>query len=107
MVVRDPWCTAQKTRPLVRQRSEESGHTLDKLKEVVSNFVISLDKAEVRKALRDLRPRTELCIKTGVFHFESKVKTSCPTSVSSSKELNLSFKLNSTLPDLSLTTSPL
>ena len=52
MVVRDPWCTAQKTRPLVRQRSEESGHTLDKLKEVVSNFVISLDKAEVRKALR-------------------------------------------------------
>ena len=33
------------------------------LKEVVSNFVESLDEEEVRRAVRDIRPRAELCIK--------------------------------------------
>ena len=30
---------------------------------VVSNFVESLDEEEVRRAVRDIRPRAELCIK--------------------------------------------
>ena len=59
-----------------RQRSGESGHTLYKLKEVVCNFVITLDKAEVRRAVRDLGPRNELCNKMEVSHFESKEKKS-------------------------------
>ena len=42
--------------------------------EVVSDFVASLDPAEVRRALRDVRPRAELCVKMDGGHFESKLK---------------------------------
>ena len=42
--------------------------------EVVSDFVASLDPAEVRRALRDVRPRAGLCIKMEGGHFESKLK---------------------------------
>ena len=31
--------------------------------EVVNTFVASLDEAEVRRAVRDVRPRAELCVK--------------------------------------------
>ena len=34
----------------------------------------SLDKAELRRAERDVRPRAELCIKMGCSHFESRLK---------------------------------
>ena len=44
--------------------------TLDDLIEVVSDFVASLDPAEVR----DVRPRAELCVKMDGGHFESKLK---------------------------------
>ena len=39
--------------------------TLEDLKEVVSDFVDSLDDAVVRRAVRDVRPRAELCLKMG------------------------------------------
>ena len=42
--------------------------------EVVSDFVASLDPAEVRRAVRDVRPRAELCVKMDGGHFESKLK---------------------------------
>ena len=42
--------------------------------EVVNTFVASLDEAEGRGAVRDVRPRAELCIKMGDNHFESKLK---------------------------------
>ena len=48
--------------------------TLDDLMEVVSDFVASLDPAEVRRAVRDVRPRAELCVKMDGGHFESKLK---------------------------------
>ena len=48
--------------------------TLDDLKEVVSNFVESLDKEVVRRAVRDVRHRMELCIKMDGGHFESQLK---------------------------------
>ena len=48
--------------------------TLDDLKEVVSNFVESLDEEEVRRAASDVRPRAELCIKMDSSHFESQLK---------------------------------
>ena len=48
--------------------------TQEELKEVVSNFVASLDKEDVRRAVRDVRFRAELCIKMGCGHFESKLK---------------------------------
>ena len=48
--------------------------TLDDLMEVVSDFVASLDPAEVRRAARDVRPRAELCVKMDGGHFESKLK---------------------------------
>ena len=48
--------------------------TLDDLKEVVSDFVESLDEEEVRRAVRDVRPRAELCIKMDGGHFESQLK---------------------------------
>ena len=41
--------------------------------EVVTGYVGSLDEAEVRKAVRDVRPRAELCVKMGGGHFESKL----------------------------------
>ena len=44
------------------------------LKEVVSNFVESLDDEVVRRAVRDVRPRAELCLKMGGGHFESQLK---------------------------------
>ena len=34
----------------------------------------SLDKAKVRRAVRDVRPRAEMCVKMGGGHFESKLK---------------------------------
>ena len=40
--------------------------TLEDLIKVVTTFVGSLDEAEVRKAVRDVRPRAELCIKMKV-----------------------------------------
>ena len=49
--------------------------TLNDLKEVMSNFVKSLDEEEVRRAVRDIRPRAELCIKMNSGHFfESLLK---------------------------------
>ena len=38
---------------------------LEDLMEVVNAFVASLDEAEVRRAVRAVRPRAELCIKMG------------------------------------------
>ena len=48
--------------------------TLEELKEVVSDFVACLDEEEVRRAVRDVRPRAELCIRNGGGHFESQLK---------------------------------
>ena len=48
--------------------------SLEDLMEVVTGYVGSLDEAEVRKAVRDVRPRAELCVKMGGGHFESKLK---------------------------------
>lgn len=48
--------------------------TLEELKMVVSDFVASLDEDEVRRAVRDVRPRAEMCIKMGGGHFESQLK---------------------------------
>ena len=48
--------------------------TLRELKEVVSDFVDSLDEQEVRRAVRDTIPRAELCVKMGGGHFESQLK---------------------------------
>ena len=48
--------------------------TLEDLKEVVSDFVDSLDDAVVRRAVRDVRPRAELCLKIGGGQFESQLK---------------------------------
>ena len=48
--------------------------TLEDLKEVVSDFVESLDDEVVRRAVRDVRPRAELCLKMGGGHFESQLK---------------------------------
>ena len=38
---------------------------LGELQEVVSDFVESLDEDVVRRAVRDVRPRAEMCIKMG------------------------------------------
>lgn len=48
--------------------------SLKELKTVVSDFVECLDEDVVRRAVRDIRPRAELCIKMGGGHFESKLK---------------------------------
>ena len=48
--------------------------TLEELKEVVSDFVASLDDEDVRRAVRDVRPRAELCIKMDGGHFESQLQ---------------------------------
>ena len=40
----------------------------------MSDFVDSLDDAVVRRAVRDVRPRAELCLKMGGGHFESQLK---------------------------------
>ena len=48
--------------------------SLEDLMEVVTGYVGSLDEAEVRRAVRDVRPRAELCVKMGGSHFESKLK---------------------------------
>ena len=48
--------------------------TLEELKEVVSDFVACLDEEEVRRAVRDVRPRAELCIRNGGGHFKSQLK---------------------------------
>ena len=47
---------------------------LEELKEVVNDFVDNLDEDVVRRAVRDVRPRAELCIKMGGGHFESQLK---------------------------------
>ena len=44
------------------------------LKEVVSNFVESLDDEVVKRAVRDVRTRAELCLKMGGSHFKSQLK---------------------------------
>ena len=43
-------------------------HDLGELQEVVSDFVKSPDEDEVRRAVRDVRPRDEMCIKMGGSH---------------------------------------
>ena len=48
--------------------------TLEDLMEVVNTFVASMDEAEVRRAVRDVRPRAEMCVKMGGGYFESKLK---------------------------------
>ena len=48
--------------------------TLKDLMEVVTDFVGSLDEAEVRRAVRDVRPRAKLCIKMGGSHFDFKLQ---------------------------------
>ena len=40
----------------------------------LSDFVESLDEEEVRRAVRDVRPRAELCIKMDGSQFESQLK---------------------------------
>jgi len=42
--------------------------------EVVDTFLASLDEAEVRRAVRAVRLRAEICIKMGGGHFESKLE---------------------------------
>ena len=42
--------------------------------EVVNTFVASLDEAEVRRAVRAVRLRAEICIKMGGSHFKSKLE---------------------------------
>ena len=46
----------------------------EELKMVVSDFVECLDEDVVRRVVRDIRPRAELCIKMGGGHFESQLK---------------------------------
>ena len=41
---------------------------------VVNDYVASPDEDEVRRAVRNVRPRAELCLKTGGGHFESQLK---------------------------------
>ena len=48
--------------------------TLEDLIEVVSNFLGSLDESEKRRAVRDVRPGAELCVKMDGGHSESKLK---------------------------------
>ena len=48
--------------------------TLKELQEVVSDFVDSIDDAKVRRAVRDVRPRAELCVKMDGGHFDSQLK---------------------------------
>ena len=47
---------------------------LGELQEVVSDFVEFLDEDVARRAVRDVRPSAEMCIKMGCTHFESKYK---------------------------------
>ena len=47
---------------------------LGELQEVVSDFVEFPDKEVVRKAIRDVRPRSEMCIKMGGGNFETQLK---------------------------------
>ena len=49
-------------------------HDLGELQEVLSDFVESPDKDVARRAVRDVRPRAEMCIKMGGGHFESQLK---------------------------------
>ena len=42
--------------------------------EVVSDFVEFPDEEVVRRAVRDIRPRAEMCIKMGGGHCESQLK---------------------------------
>ena len=48
--------------------------TLEELKKVISDFVVSINNAEIRKAVRDVRPRAELCVKMDSGHFDSQLK---------------------------------
>ena len=41
---------------------------------MVNDFVDNLDEDVVRRAVRDVRPRAELCIKMDGGHFESQLK---------------------------------
>ena len=47
--------------------------TLKELQEGVSDFV-SINDVEVRRAVRDVRPRAELCVKMDGGHFDSQIK---------------------------------
>ena len=48
--------------------------TLNDLMEVVTDLVGSLGEAEVRRAMRDVRPRYELCVKMGGWPFRVKAE---------------------------------
>ena len=41
---------------------------------MVSDFVASLDDEDVRRAVRDVRPRAELCIKMDGGHFDAELQ---------------------------------
>ena len=56
------------------ERHPRKPSTLEELKTVVTDFCDSLDEEEVRRAVRDVRPRAELCLKMGGGHFESQLK---------------------------------
>ena len=47
---------------------------LGELQEVVSDFVQSLDEDVVRRAIRDNRPRAEMCIRMISGNFKSQLK---------------------------------
>ena len=73
-------CQAQRPRETSKEASQEAEirrvkpSTLEELKTVVTDFCDSLDEEEVRRAVRDVRPRAELCLKMGGGHFESQLK---------------------------------
>ena len=48
--------------------------TIEELLEVVSDFVASINNAEVRRAVRDVRPRAEMYVKMDGSHFDSQLK---------------------------------
>ena len=47
---------------------------IERLKSTVSDFVASIDDAEFRRAVIDIRPRAELCVKMDGGHFDSQLK---------------------------------
>lgn len=80
---RSPGRPAALTRSPLTTDSEREGKvevrrvkpsTLEELKEVVSDFVTSLDDEDVRRAVRDVRPRAELCIKMDGGHFDAELQ---------------------------------
>ena len=54
----------------VTRRSGESSRDFGKLQVFVSDFVQSLDEDVARRAIRDIRPRAEMCIKLAAITVE-------------------------------------